>query len=227
MKKYSILVFIILFFTINLASSHVSHYKKVKFLKYGLFFNNKLIGNHIFNFKQEGGFFYVNSKGNFKIDKLGVVLMDYKTESEEIYKNDQLIKYSSKTFQNEKEKFAKVVLNKKNKLYVEGSSYKGETENTSMIGSWWNHEIVKNSKQISPISGRIIKQKVVFLGKKDILINGKNYNALHFHFLSDDDKPAKKKKLNMNVWYDSKTLLWIKASYDKLGRWEYRLIEAR
>ena len=227
MKKHSILVLIILFFTINLASSHVSHYKKVKFLKYGLFFNNKLIGNHIFNFKQEGGFFYVNSKGNFKIDKLGVVLMDYKTESEEIYKNDQLIKYSSKTFQNEKEKFAKVVLNKKNKLYVEGSSYKGETENTSMIGSWWNHEIVKNSKQISPISGRIIKQKVVFLGKKDILINGKNYNALHFHFLSDDDKPAKKKKLNMNVWYDSKTLLWIKASYDKLGRWEYRLIEVR
>ena len=227
MKKYSILVFIILFFTINLASSHVSHYKKVKFLKYGLFFNNKLIGNHVFNFKQEGDLFYVNSKGNFKIDKLGVVLMDYKTESEEVYKNDQLIKYSSKTLQNNKEKFAKVILNKKNKLYVEGSSYKGETENTSMIGSWWNHEIVKISKQISPISGRINRQKVKFLGKKDISINGKNYNALHFHFLSDDDKPAKKKKLNMNVWYDSKTLLWIKASYDKLGRWEYRLMEVR
>ena len=95
MKKYSILVFIILFFTINLASSHVSHYKKVKFLKYGLFFNNKLIGNHIFNFKEEGNLFYVNSKGNFKVDKLGVVLMDYKTESEEVYKNGQLIKYSS------------------------------------------------------------------------------------------------------------------------------------
>ncbi len=227
MKKYSILVFIILFFTINLASSHVSHYKKVKFLKYGLFFNNKLIGNHVFNFKQEGDLFYVNSKGNFKIDKLGVVLMDYKTESEEVYKNDQLIKYSSKTLQNNKEKFVKVILNKKNKLYVEGSSYKGETENTSMIGSWWNHEIVKISKQISPISGRINRQKVKFLGKKNISINGKNYNALHFHFLSDDDKPPKKKKLNMHVWYDSKKLLWIKASYDKLGRWEYRLMEVR
>ena len=118
-------------------------------------------------------------------------------------------------------------MKEKNKLYVDGSSYKGETENTSMIGSWWNHEIVKNSKQISPISGRIIKQKVKFLGKKIISINGKNYNALHFHFLSDDSKPAKKKKLNMHVWYDSKTLLWIKASYDKLGKWEYRLIEER
>ena len=227
MKKHSILVVIILFFTINLASSHVSHYKKFKFLKYGLFFNDKLIGNHIFNFKKEGDLFYVNSKGNFKIDKLGVVLMDYKTESEEVYKNDQLIKYSSKTFQNDKEKFAKVVLKEKNKLYVDGSSYKGETENTSMIGSWWNHEIVKNSKQISPISGRIIKQKVKFLGKKDISINGKNYNALHFHFFSDDNKPAKKKKLNMHVWYDSKTLLWLKASYNKIGKWEYRLLEIK
>ncbi len=227
MKKYSILVFIILFFTINLASSHVSHYKKVKFLKYGLFFNNKLIGNHIFNFKEEGNLFYVNSKGNFKVDKLGVVLMDYKTESEEVYKSGQLIKYNSKTFQNDKEKFAKVILKEKNKLYVEGSSYKGETESTSMIGSWWNHEIVKNSKQISPISGRIIKQKVKFLGKESISVNNKNYNALHFHFLSDDNKPANKKKLNMHVWYDSETLLWIKASYDKIGKWEYRLTEVR
>ena len=227
MKKYSILVFIILFFTINLASSHVSHYKKVKFLKYGLFFNNKLIGNHIFNFKKEGDLFYVNSKGNFKIDKLGVVLMNYKTESEEVYKSDQLIKYSSKTFQNNKAKFAKVILKEKNKLYIEGSSYKGETESTSMIGSWWNHEIVKNSKQISPISGRVMKQKVKFLGKKSISINGTTYDALHFHFLSDDNRPANKKKLNMHVWYDSKTLLWIKASYDKIGKWEYRLIEVR
>jgi len=227
MKKYSILVFIILFFTINLASSHVSHYKKVKFLKYGLFFNNKLIGSHVFNFKEEGNLFYVNSKGNFKVDKLGVVLMDYKTESEEVYKSGQLIKYNSKTFQNDKEKFAKVIWKEKNKLYVEGSSYKGETESTSMIGSWWNHEIVKNSKQISPISGRINKQKVKFLGKEDISINEKNYNALHFHFLSDDDKPPKKKKINIHVWYDSKTLLWIKASYEKVGEWEYRLIEVR
>ena len=115
----------------------------------------------------------------------------------------------------------------KDKFIIDGSSYKGDAAKNMKIGTWWNHEIVKNSKQISPISGRIIKQKVKFLGKKNISINGKNYNALHFHFLSDDDKPPKKKKLNMHVWYDSKKLLWIKASYDKLGRWEYRLMEVR
>ena len=227
MKKYSILVFIILFFTVNLASSHVSHYKKVKFLKYGLFLNNKLIGNHVFTFNKNEDFFHVKTKGSFKVDKLGVVLMDYKTESEEVYKNDKLVKYNSKTHQNDKKKFVNVILTDKNNLFIEGSSYKGESESTTIIGSWWNHEIVKNSKQISPISGRIIKQKVKFLGKETISMDGKNYNTLHFHFFSDDDKPAKKNKLNMHVWYDSKTLLWLKASYNKIGKWEYRLLEIK
>ena len=227
MKKYSILVFVILFFTINLASSHVSHYKNVRFLKYGLFLNNKLIGNHVFNFNKNEDFFYVKSKGSFKVDKLGVVLMDYKTESEEVYKNDKLVKYNSKTHQNDKKKFVNAILTDKNNILIEGSSYKGEVESTTIIGSWWNHEIVKNSKQISPISGRIIKQKVKFLGKEIISMDGKNYNTLHFHFLSDDDKPSKKKKLNMHVWYDSKTLLWLKASYSKMGKWEYRLLEIK
>tara|TARA_B100001029_G_scaffold41974_1_gene32727 strand:- start:725 stop:1408 length:684 start_codon:yes stop_codon:yes gene_type:complete len=227
MKKYTTLILIILFFTINFAAGHVSHYKKIKFLKYGLFLNDKLIGKHIFNFKQEGNLFYVKTKGDFKVNKLGVVLMDYNTESEEVYKNDQLIKYNSKTSQNDKNKFAKIILSNQNKLYVDGSSYQGETDTSTMIGSWWNHEIVKNSKQISPISGRIINQKVSFLGKKKISVNGVSYNSLHFHFLSDDNKPDKKKKLNMQVWYDSESLLWLKASYNKLGTWEYRLLEVK
>jgi len=45
--------------------------------------------------------------------------------------------------------------------------------------------------------------------------------------LSDDEKPLNKKKLNMHVWYDTKTLLWLKASYNKFGNWEYRLLESR
>ena len=113
MKKYSILILILFIFSINFASGHVSHYKKIKFLKYGLFLNDKLIGKHTFNFKNEGNLFYVNSKGDFKVNKLGVVLMNYKTESEEVYEDGQLIKYNSKTTQNDKNKFANIVLSKK------------------------------------------------------------------------------------------------------------------
>ena len=227
MKKNFLLTIIIFFISIGSTYGHVTHYKKVKFLKYGLFLNDKLIGNHSFNFKISDNLFYVKTKGSFKVDKLGVVLMNYQTDSEEVYKKNMLIKYISNTLQNDKKKFVKISLIENNKLFVDGSSFKGVTEHNSIIGSWWNHEIVKNSKQISPISGRIIKQKVNFLGKESIDINGNKFEALHFHFLSDDDKPLNKKKLNMHVWYDTKTLLWLKASYNKFGNWEYRLLESR
>ena len=34
---------------------------------------------------------------------------------------------------------------------------------------------------------------------------------------------SKNKRLNTDVWYDKDTLIWIKASFNKQGKWEYRL----
>ena len=59
---------------------------------------------------------------------------------------------------------------------------------------------------------------------KEILnIDGKTYNTLRFNFSSTDQKLDKDKKLNTDVWYDEKTLNWIKASFKKKGNWEYKL----
>ena len=78
--------------------------------------------------------------------------------------------------------------------------------------------------QISAVSGRIIMQKVTFLGKEKININGDNYDTLHFNFSSTDEKLSKDKKLNTDVWYDEKTLNWVKATFKKKGNWEYKLV---
>ena len=86
------------------------------------------------------------------------------------------------------------------------------------------HSIVKTKAQISAVSGRIIKQKVTFLGKETLKIDGKSYNSLHFNFSSTDKKLSKDKKLNTDVWYDEKTLNWLKATFKKKGKWEYRLV---
>ena len=93
-----------------------------------------------------------------------------------------------------------------------------------MIGTWWNHSIVETAAQISAVSGRIINQKVTFLGKEKVKIGEKTYDALHFNFSSTDKKLVKDKKLNTDVWYDEKTLNWIKASFNKKGKWEYKLV---
>ena len=226
MRKYTSLVIFIIFVLSSNLYAHVQHYKDLKYLKYGLYFNDKLIGNHTFKFEQKGEFLHVYGSGNFNINKLGVTLFSFKTVSEEVFNKGRLVKYTSNTTQNEKKKFSNIKI-QNNKFLINGSSFKGETEGDLPVGTWWNHEIIKFSKQISPISGRLLPQKVTFLGKKDIKINNKSYKTLHFYFLSDNELPIDKKKLNINIFYDEKSLLWVKSSYKKFGKWEYRLIEAQ
>ena len=109
-------------------------------------------------------------------------------------------------------------------LLIDGSSFKGKVSRDYLLGTWWNHSIVKAPAQISAVSGRIIKQNVKFLGKETITIDGKIFNALHFNFSSSDEKLSKEKRLNTDVWYDEKTLNWVKATFKKKGSWEYKLI---
>ena len=106
---------------------------------------------------------------------------------------------------------------------VDGSSYKGKADKDIIIGTWWNHEIVKKKAQISAVSGRIIQQNVTFIGKEKIKIGEKTYNTLRFNFSSSDPSLSKDKKLNTDIWYEENTYLWVKAAFDKMGYWEYRL----
>ena len=222
MKK--IILSIIIFTITNNAWTHVEHYSKFNYLEYELFRNNKSIGYHKYDFSRENQILKIKSEVNFKITKLGVDLYKYYALSEETYKNNRFIEFSSNTNQNKKEKYVKIKLDPSEKhLNIDGSSYKGKANLDTIIGTWWNHEIVKSPSQISAISGRIIDQKVTFVGKEKVTINGKTFDTLRFNFKSSDETLPNDKKLNTDIWYDEKTYLWIKAAFDKTGYWEYRI----
>ena len=69
----------------------------------------------------------------------------------------------------------------------------------------------------------LIQEKLTTLLKEKITLNGKEFSALHFNFSSSDPSLPDKKKLNTDIWYDEESFLWLKASFDKQGYWEYRL----
>ena len=222
MKK--IILSIILFILSSNGWAHVEHYSKFNYLEYELYRNNQSIGYHKYDFERSNEILKIKSEVNFKITKLGVDLYKYFAISEEIYKNNEFFKFSSKTNQNKKEKYVNIKLDKQNKsLNIDGSSYKGSAPIDTIVGTWWNHEIVKAKAQISAISGRVIQQKVTFIGKEKITIDGKTFNTLRFNFKSADESLPKNKKLNTDIWYDEKTYLWVKAAFDKTGYWEYRI----
>ena len=222
-KIYKIII-LLFFLSFPLSvNAHVLHYADLNRIEFDIYRNNKHIGTHIFSFKKSEGQLTIESEINFEIKKLGIVLYSYHVKGTEIYKSGKLIKFNSKTNQNNKHKYVNLKL--EDGVYtIDGSSYKGTTPVTYVLGTWWNHDIVEAKAQISAVSGRIIKQKVTFLGKETIKFGGKSYNTLHYNFSSTDKKLKKDKKLNTDVWYDEKTLNWVKASFNKKGKWEYQLV---
>lgn len=228
MKKLflSIIIYILLF--IANSQGHVGHYKDFNYLEYELFRNNKSIGYHKYEFERKNNELSVSSVVEFKISKFNIDLYKYYAESVEKYKDGKFFSFTSKTNQNKKEKYVNIEVNKKkDELIIDGSSYKGPAAIDDIIGTWWNHEIIKSKAQISAISGRIIQQTVTFIGKEKINIGDKEYNALHFNFKSSDQSLPDNKKLNTDIWYEEKSFLWLKAAFDKRGYWEYRLKNTR
>ena len=204
------------------AKAHVQHYENLNRIEFDIYRNNNHIGKHIFSFKRSNGQLSVDSEINFEIKKLGIVFYKYHVKGTEYFEDGNLVKFSSKTNQNGKEKYVNIKL-EDDELVVDGSSFQGKVPSNYLLGTWWNHSLVKADAQISAVSGRIIKQKVAFLGKETLNIDGKTYETLHFNFSSTDKKLKKGKKLNTDVWYDEKSLNWVKASFEKKGKWEYRL----
>ena len=222
-RIFNILI-LLTFISLPISSySHVQHYENLNRIEFDIYRNNVHIGKHVFSFRKLEDHLAVDSEINFEIKKFGVVLYRYHVQGTEIYKDGKLIKFNSKTNQNGKEKFVNMFL--QNETYIiDGSSYKGEAPIKYLLGTWWNHSIVEAEAQISAVSGRIIMQEVNFLGKEKIKFGDKIYDTLHFNFSSTDEKLSKDKRLNTDVWYDEKTLNWVKASFKKKGKWEYKLI---
>ena len=212
MKKFIFSIAIFLLFSSKFLG-HVEHYANYNYLEYELFRNNQSIGYHKYDFKREGDNLSIFSEVSFKIKKLGVDLYKYFAKSEEIYENGIFKSYKSKTKQNKKDRYVNINIDPANKsLIIDGSSYKGKASKNFIVGTWWNHEIVKAKAQISGISGRVIEQSVTFIGKEEVIIGDKTYKTLHFNFRSSDETLPVSKSLNTDIWYEEETFLWVKIT---------------
>ena len=222
MKKY-IYIFLLFFFA-NQANAHTSHYAGIKVINLEIFRNGEVIGSSNYFFEHGSNTVEVKNYTQFKVKLFGVVVFSISSEAHEKYKNDKLIYFKSNTFQNDKEKYVNLSYDQsKNKFIIDGSSFKGEANTNSIIGNWWNHKILKADQQISPLSGSIKEQVVTFIGKENIKLYDKNYSVDHYKLKSKNENLPNNKKLDFDIWLDSKNNLILKVAYTRMGEWEYRL----
>ena len=222
MKKY-IYILLLTFFAFK-AHSHTSHYQGLIKIEMDAIRNGEIIGYSNYFFEHEDEKMTVKNYTNFKVDLFGVTIFSILSEAIEKYENDKLIYFKSNTFQNDKEKYVNLLYDKQSKKFViDGSSYKGKASNDCVIGNWWNHQILKAKKQISPLSGSIKEQVVTLIGEENIIINNKKYLTNHYKLKSKNENLPKDKKLNFDIWYDPKNSLILKVSYSRMGKWEYKV----
>ena len=221
MRKYFLIIILLIS---SKAFSHTEHYKGIKKIEMDVLRNGEIIGYSNYFFEQKDNNMTVKNYTKFNVELFGVSIFSILSEAVEKYENDELISYKSNTFQNDKEKYVNLNYNQSSKKFIiDGSSYKGEASNDCVIGNWWNHKILQANWQISPLSGSVKEQVVIFLGKEDIIINGKNYLADHFKLKSKNENLPKNKKLDFDIWYNAENNLILKVSYSRMGEWEYRL----
>ena len=222
MKKFLVVLLAIFFSSISLA--HIGHYNKFDKIEMEILRNNEVIGYNNYFFERDGETTTVKNQYKFEVKLLSATIFKVEGYGEEIYLNDHLISFQSKTLQNKKEKFVSLKLDKnKKKFNIKGSSYSGEASLKNIIGNWWSHKILQAESQISPISGSIKEQLVTFIGKEHVAINGKEFETDHFKLTSKDMSLAEDKRLNFDIWLDKKTSVIVKVTYERMGNWEYRL----
>jgi len=222
MKKYFLIIILLLLN--SKAFPHADHYKGLKKIELDVIRNGEIIGYSKYFFENNDKKMIVKNYTKFKVKLLGLTIFSISSEAIEEYENNKLISFKSRTFQNEKEKYVNLILNKSSKKFiVDGSSYKGEASLDCIIGNWWNHKILTASKQISPLSGSIKEQIVTFVGNEKIIINNKEIQADHFKLKSKNENLPEEKRLDFDIWYNPKNNLILKVSYSKMGDWEYKI----
>ncbi len=221
--KNILIYFIIIIIPTNLVA-HTDHYKDIKEIEMEIFKDDKIIGFSKFVFSKKGKKFEVKNITEFEVKLFGVKVFSILSRGIEKYINDQLVSFSSETFQNDKRKFVNLEYDKGNNVFkIDGSSYKGLADIDNIVGNWWNHKILQAGSQISPLSGSVKKQVVEFVGKEKIILYNKEVQVEHFTLKSTDQNLDEDKKLNFDIWYDKKRAIIVKISYQRLGNWEYRL----
>ena len=219
-----LLAFIILFINVDNVFAHSSHIKSLSKIEMEVLRNDKVIGFSNYYFEHKKDLMIVKNETNFLVEMAGIKIFSIKGNSEEVYKNEQLISFKSSTLQNKKRKFVKLIFDEnKNLFIINGSSFKGETGLDNVIGNWWNSKILQSESQISPLSGSVKEQIVKLVGKDEMILNGKKYKLFKFNLKSSNEEIPKDKKLDFNIWLEPNKGIIFKVQYNRIGNWEYKI----
>ena len=196
--------------------AHLAHNINLQNLEFDISRNGDHVGYHHINFKwSKNGNLVVTNNIKFSLKKFGINFYKYQSLGIEKYDSfGQLVAFDSETDDNGKLKFCKIRLNS-SRYKIYGTNYEGFIKEPFRISSYWNHDILKVSKQVSGITCRVIEQKVKFIKREKFKIMNQVFNTTVYNIRGP--------KLNTLVWFDDDTKMIVHQVLHKKGKWNYKL----
>ena len=167
---------------------------------FDVFMDDKLIGEHFFQLKEEGKFNQLTSNAQFKVTLLSIPVYKYKHISQELWNKDCLHAIESST-QDGGDDYKVLGKTEANTFKLIEPTKEAFAADCPMTFSYWNPLMLKQKKLLNVQSGEYTEVSIKYLGKKSIKVKNENLEADSYQILAP--------KINIQLWYkESKE--WVK-----------------
>jgi hypothetical protein len=159
-----------------------------------------LVGHHRVTFRQDGDKLVVHSELKIEIEVLFLTVYRYQQTRDEIWRDGKLIALASTADDDETPHDIK---GKAGPDGIEGTSGKDSwtLPVESVPASYWNISMVTGKGPlVDSLSGMVVNQRVVKLGKETIMAGGRDIVAVHYRLEA---------KHSRDIWYDARGR-WVK-----------------
>ena len=168
--------------------SILKNYEKLNLIEFDIYRNNKLIGTHIFNFKNENEQLLVKSEIRFQIKKLGVIL-DLESGNEELGKDLAMHIAAAKPKAIDKTGVEAEIIETERRVAIEKAKEAGKPED--MITKIADGSINKFLKEVTLLNQTFVKDDKVTI---DSLLKNNNATIHSFYIYIVGDGIEKKEE---------------------------------
>ena len=167
---------------------------------FDVFMDDKLIGEHIFQLKEENKLHQLASNAQFKVTLLSIPVYKYKHLSKELWNKDCLYAIESST-QDGGDDYRVLGKTETNTFKLIEPTNEAFIADCPMTFSYWNPIMLKQSKLLNVQTGEYTEVQIKSLGKKLVKVRNENIEA--------DAYQLNGRNINIQLWYkDNKE--WVK-----------------
>jgi len=216
-RIFLILIFSI-FFSVNL-NAHADHNKDLNKIEFDIYRNKEKVGHHKVTFTNKNGLKEISTDVFFDIKLLGVSIYKYHSLGKEIYKDNKLIEFKSKTKDGNHNDYCNITILPNGEYNFDGTTegkfFKYSFKKDFSLGTWWNHDVLINKNFVLGQSCRSTETKITFLNKEEREINNKKQIVQFFNVKGED--------IDVKIGFTDNTFQWVSMDFSLKGEWNYQL----